>query len=183
VPVWLLIVGGVFGGLFAIKIMYLVATAGVLPMTQGALFVGTSQKRVDAFLDHTPMKPGQVLYDLGCGDGRVLRAAAKRYGVRAVGFEVNPMAWVLARIRTFGLRGVKVKFRDFRRTDLDRADVVFCYLFPDVMKSIVGKLEAELKPGARVASANFPISSWQPEAIVRPGTGRHADPIYFYQRP
>ena len=181
-PTWVLILAGIFGGLFALKIIYLVAAAGALPITRGAIFVGTPQKRVNFFLDHAPMEPGQVLYDLGCGDGRVLRTAAKRYKVRAVGFEVNPMAWVLARIRTFGLSGVTVRFKDFRRIDLKPADVVFCYLFPDVMKIIVPKLEAELKPGARVASANFPIPSWKPDAVIRPGPGRLGDPIYFYHR-
>ena len=168
------------GGLFALKMAYVLSTAGVLPLTRGALYVSTSSARIRAFLDAVPMSPGQVFYDLGCGDGRVLRAARRRYGIRAVGFEVNPMAFLNAGLRCLARPGVRVFWRDFRTVDLGRADVVFCYLFPDVMPGLEKKLEAELKTGARVVSCNFPLPGWRPEKVLRPSPARHADPIYVY---
>ena len=77
------------GSLFALKMAYVLCTALALPITQGALFVSTTKTRIAAFMDAVPMKTGQMLMDLGCGDGRVLRQAYKNYGVRAVGFEVK----------------------------------------------------------------------------------------------
>ena len=171
------------GGLFALKILYVVCTAGVLPFTQGALYVSTSQIRIRAFLDAVPMTPDHILYDLGCGDGRVLRAARRRYGVRGVGFEINPLAYVHALIRCLARPGLTVRWRDFRSADLAGADVVFCYLFPDMLKTIRPKLEKELRPGTRLVSCNFPLPQHSPSEVIRPEPARHSDPIYIYTWP
>ena len=64
--------------------------------------------RVAAFADAVPMKPGQLLVDLGCGDGRVLRMASKRYGVKTIGYEVNWMAYLIARLLCMGDRTIKI---------------------------------------------------------------------------
>lgn len=123
------------------------------------------------------------LYDLGCGDGRVLRAAVKRYGVQAVGLEVNPLAFLAARTLTLGCKGVRVRFENFWKADLSDADVVFCYLFPDLMERVATKLIRELKHGSRVVSCNFPLPGWKPARILRPAPARHGDPIYLYHIP
>ena len=127
------------------------------------------------------MKPGQVLVDLGCGDGRVLRRMHRRFDVAAVGYERNLLAYVNARMRCLGRRGITVRFRDFRKADLSGTDVVFFYLFPDVLPALSIKLSRELKPGAVVVSANFAIPNWRPERVLRSGCGRHGDPLYLYK--
>ena len=123
------------------------------------------------------------MVDLGCGDGRVLRAACRRYGVRAVGYEVNPMAFLVARFLSYREKRIEVKLKNFWREDLGDARIVFCYLFPDVMKKLARKLEKELRPGARVVSCNFPVPGWQPTQILHPDAERHSDPIYVYMCP
>jgi len=179
-PTWVFIIMIVFGTLFAVKLLYVVSTGGMLPVTRGALFVSTSPPRIQALLDALPMDPDHRLYDLGCGDGRILRAAVARYGVQAVGFEINPMAYLAARARCMGKKAISIRYGNFWNVDLGRADVVFCYLFPDLMERLGKKLARELQPGARVASCNFPLTGWTPIRVLHPSPRRHGDPIYLY---
>lgn len=170
------------GALFAVKMAYVISTAAALKRTRGALFVASAPARVDAFLDRAPLGPGTVLYDLGCGDGRVIRAAARRDAV-AVGFETNLFPFVLAKLRTMGQPLADVRWADFHRVDLSRADVVFCYLFPDALKDLAPKLDREIKPGAWVCSSHFPLPGRTADRIFRPAAGRNSDPIYMYRWP
>jgi len=169
------------GGLFTLKIAYVLCTALVLPVTQGALYVSTSQVRISSFIEAVPMNSGQLLIDLGCGDGRVLRRVQKAYGARTVGYEINPLAYLKARIQSIGLKDVEVRWRNFWNADLADADVVFCYLFPDVMKALSAKLKSDLKAGAVVVSCNFNLPGFRPDRILRPGSTLHYDPIYIYR--
>jgi len=178
---WVVLV--VSAGLFALKIAYVAGTALALPATQGALYVSTTRVRVRAFLDAVAMAPGQLLVDLGCGDGRVLREARRRYGVRAVGYELNLLALAKAKLLCLGVAGVAVRPGNFWRADLSGADVVFCYLFPDVMGRLAEKAAREMRPGALLVSCNFPLPGWAPERVLRPAGGRHHDPIFIYRIP
>ncbi len=178
---WVLIFIGVAGGLFAFKLVYAISVALALPATRGALYVSTPRRRIEAFADAVTMKPGQVLIDLGCGDGRVLRCIRKRFDVTAIGYELNLLAYLNARLRCLGRRGITVRFRDFRKADLSGADVIFCYLFPDVLPDLSVKLGRELRPGAVVVSANFTIPNWVPEQVLRIDHSRHNDPLYVYR--
>ena len=169
------------GLLFAAKMAYVVSTALVLPATRGALYVSTSRARIDAALDAVPMTADQLLVDLGCGDGRVLRRATDRYGVRAVGYELNPMAYLRARLRCMGNRRLSVVHANFWQVDIAGADVVFCYLFPDVMARLAGKLHAEAKTGLQVVSFNFPVPGIGPGRVMRPTGALNNDPIFIYR--
>ena len=166
---------------FVLKLAYVFCTALVLPTTRGALYVSTSRVRISAFLDAVPMKPGQLFVDIGCGDGRVLRKVRKRYGAKAVGYELNLLAYVKAKLWCLGLQNVEVKWRNFWTADLSKADVVFCYLFPDVMRDLSTKLKSNLKPGAVIVSCNFDLPGFIPEQVLRPGNSLHNDPIYVYR--
>ncbi len=180
---WIAIFFILAGGLFAVKIAYVLSTALVLPYTRGALYVSTSRKRITALFDTLPLQAGQTLVDLGCGDGRVLRQAHRRFGVQAVGYELNPLAYLKARLLCAGRSGIKVLRRDFLKAEFTDADMVFCYLFPDVMSDVAAKLKAELKAGATVASCNFAMPGFIPDRILRPQGGLHHDPIYIYRVP
>lgn len=180
-PDWICIFIILAGGFFALKIIYVLSVALVLPITKGALYVSTSRVRILAFIEAVPMKAGQLLVDLGCGDGRVLRMARKRYDVQAIGYELNPMAYLKARLLCLGIKGVEIRLQNFWAADLSDADVVFCYLFPDVMKVLSFKLRSELKPGAIIVSCNFALPDWIPEQVLRPGCSLHNDPIYVYR--
>jgi SAM-dependent methyltransferase len=178
---WIAIFFVLAGGLFVVKIAYVLSTALVLPYTRGALYVSTSRKRITALLDTLPLQAGQLLVDLGCGDGRVLRQAHRRFGVQAVGYELNPLAYLKARLLCAGHSGIKVLRRNFLKADCTDADMVFCYLFPDVMADVAAKLKAELKAGAIIASCNFAVPGFVPHRVLRPQGALHHDPIYIYR--
>jgi predicted RNA methylase len=104
------------------------------------------------------VEPGDVVYDLGCGDGRVIITAARRFGAQAVGIEVDPLRYLWCQLLITVLRlrkRVTVIFGDFFKQDLSDADVVTCYLLQDTNQKLVVKLLRELRPGARVVSNTF----------------------------
>ncbi len=176
--IWIFII--LAGGLFALKILYTLSIALVLPITQGALYVSTSRAKIASFINAVPMKPGQILVDLGCGDGRVLREAQKRYGVHTVGYEINPLAYLKARLLSIGFKNIQIRRQDFWKADLSQADVVFCYLYPDVMKKLAAKLTTGLKPGAIVVSSHFALPGFVPRKVLRLKRSRQNDPIFVY---
>ncbi len=180
-PTWIWIFIVIAGSLFAIKMAYVLCTAMALPTTQGALFVSTSRARIRAFIKAVPMKAGQILVDLGCGDGRILRQVHKSYQVRAIGYEVNLMAYLKARVLSFGFENIEIRHRNFWSANLSEADVVVCYLYPDVMEKLSAKLKANLKPGAVVVSYNFMLPGVEPSRILHPDGVRHSDPVYIYR--
>jgi len=182
-PVWVFIALTIIAILFVVTFLLSFSIVVVHPITKGAMFHPSARIRVRTFLDNVPMKEGELLIDPGCGDGRVLREARKRYKVRAIGFEINPLAYFLARLRNLGKRDIRVRFKNFWKVSFGDADLVFCYLFPDVMKRLKEKLEGELRPGCRVVSCNFPLPGWKYERIVRPDSSLHGDPIYLYRFP
>jgi SAM-dependent methyltransferase len=168
--------------LFAAKLLYVFSTVCVLPMTQGALYVSTARCRIDAALDLLPLTSTTRLVDLGCGDGRVLRMARRRGAGQVIGYELNPLAYLKARLLSIRDREITILHRNFWNADLGTADVVCCYLFPDVMARLADKLKRELRPGAIVISFNFPLRGLTtPSKVLRPGSGRHNDPIYLYR--
>jgi cyclopropane fatty-acyl-phospholipid synthase-like methyltransferase len=106
--------------------------------------------------------PGDVVYDLGCGDGRIIVTAARRYGSRAVGIEIDPLRylWCQLLITVLGLRDrVQIVYGDFFDQDLRDADVVTCYLLQDTNDKLERKFEQELRPGTRVVSHTFTFSN------------------------
>jgi SAM-dependent methyltransferase len=182
-PTWLVIIFTIMGTTAILKLLHAFAIVAVHPVTQGAMYTSTARVTIRKALDAVSLRPGEFFIDLGCGDGRVLREARKRYRSVCQGFEVNPIAFLIAKLLTFWRKGVKVSYRNFWRVDLKKADVVACYLFPDVMRRLGKKLAGELLPGARVISFNFPIPGWKPQSVLRVDSRLHNDPIYIYRIP
>ena len=128
------------------------------PQRKGAPYWPSSMKKVRKMLAMAEIKQGELVYDLGCGDGRVIVAAARRYGARAVGVEIEPFRffWCQILITVLGLRKrVRVVRRDLFSENLSDADVVFCYLLQRTNDRLEKKLIRELGPGARIVSNTF----------------------------
>lgn len=124
----------------------------------GAPWVPTSMSVVHKMLTIAEVGPEDLVYDLGCGDGRMIITAVRRYGARAVGIEVDPLRylWCQMLITIMGLRErVKIVFGDFFNQDLSAADVVTCYLLQDTNDRLEDKFRQELRPGTRVVSNQF----------------------------
>jgi len=148
-------------------------------------YVASPQKVVDRMLELSGIKPGETLYDLGCGDGRVLIAAVEKYRANAIGVEIDPK--VAARARTWiSKAGVENQARviqgDLLKVDLTGADVVVIYLARQLNEELRPRLEKYLKPGARVVSHDYPVAGWKPTKVDRsPGPSSHV--IYLYEMP
>jgi ribosomal protein L11 methylase PrmA len=129
------------------------------------IYVPTPQEVVEDMLRLANVRKGDVLYDLGSGDGRIPVTAAKLYGVRAVGIDIDPERIREARenARRNGVEHL-VQFRqqDLFEADFREASVVTLYLLPDLNLKLQPLLQAQLKPGARVVSHQFDMGDWKP---------------------
>jgi SAM-dependent methyltransferase len=132
------------------------------------IYVPTPHETVDAMLALGEVKPGDVLYDLGSGDGRIPIAAAKRFKVRGVGIEINPerIAEAEANAKAEGVTEL-VQFRneDLFTADFSDATVITLYLLPSLNEKLMPRL-LELKPGTRIVSHAFEMGDWEPEKTV-----------------
>lgn len=147
------------------------------------IYVPTSHATVEAMLALGEVGPGDILYDLGSGDGRIPIAAAKRFGIRAVGIEIDPELLGQARANARAARvGRLVSFRrqDLFRADFREATVVTLYLLPELNLRLRPRLLAELRPGARIVSHAFDMGDWEPEKVVELAGG---DRIYLWRVP
>ena len=169
--------------LVGVKVIYVLSAVIALPKTGGALFCFTHSSKIDAILDSIPMKRGDKIVDLGCGDGRFLAAASKRYNITGIGYDVNFLAVFMARFRfLFSPAAIKIIRKNFFNVSLSDKDIIFCYLFPDVMEKLASKLEGEMKEGALLVSCNFPLPGWTPVSILTADHGFQKDPIYIYRK-
>lgn len=147
-----------------------------------APFVPSTVKLTEAMLELAKVTKDDLVYDLGSGDGRLVITAAKKYGARGVGVEIDPKLVRLSRenARRAGVAD-RVKFirQDLFRTDLSGATVVTLYLRPEVNLRLRPKLLRELRPGARVVSNTFDMGDWQPD--VKQAVG--LETIYYWVIP
>jgi len=131
-----------------------------------ALYLPTPQRVVDAMLRLANVGADDVLYDLGSGDGRIPITAARRYGIRAVGIELDARKIAEARCnaRESGVEQ-RVKFRqaDVFEADFREASVVTLFLFPEMNRRLRPRLRAELAPGTRIVSHRFDLGDWPPD--------------------
>jgi SAM-dependent methyltransferase len=112
------------------------------------------------------VQPGEVVYDLGCGDARMLILAARRYGARGVGVEIDLLRVLLARLLVclWGVsRQVDIYHADINDAELSTADIVVLFLSPEVNSRLKSKLAEELRPTARVVSYQHCIPGWKPK--------------------
>lgn len=146
--------------------------------------VPTPQIIVDRMLEAAHVKPGDVVYDLGSGDGRVLITAVQKYGAKAVGIEIDPdqVEKARSRVHLLGLDNrITVLHASALRADLRPADVVTLYFLTSTNEKLKPNLERCLRPGTRVVSNQFPIKGWKPAeaVIVKMGAMEHT--IYVYR--
>ena len=156
--------------LFAISISWTVF--------RGAPWIPAGVKTVLKMLVLAKIKPGELVYDLGCGDGRIIVSAVTRFDARAVGIEIDPLryAWVKLLVKLMRIADkAEIIFGDFFKQDLSQADVVTCYLLQPTNEKLEAKLLRELKPGTRVVSYTFTFPNMKLVAHDR------GSKIYCYQ--
>ena len=129
-------------------------------------FVPTPDPVIDAMLRMAEVGPDDVVYDLGCGDGRIVVAAARDFGARAVGIDIDPerVQEARARARREGVADrVEIRQGDLFTADVSEATVVTLYLLQELNEKLRPKLQRELKPGTRIVSQSFDMGEWKPE--------------------
>jgi SAM-dependent methyltransferase len=137
-------------------------------------FAPTRQAVADAMLALAGVTAGDVVYDLGSGDGRIVILAAQKYGARGVGVELDPRLVEISRqVAREGEVAERVSFieGDLFTADVSRATVVMLYLSTDINRRLEPKLRRELAPGARIVSHQFPMGNWVPDQTVRAEDG------------
>jgi ribosomal protein L11 methylase PrmA len=162
----------------------LLAQAQRQPASQSpdVIFVPTPQEVVEDMLRLANVQKGDVLYDLGSGDGRIAITAAKKYGVKATGIDIDPVRIQEAteNAKKAGVTSlVQFKQENLFTANFKDATIITLYLLPDLNVKLRPKLWNELKPGTRIVSHQFEMGSWKPEKTLE-SNGRT---IYFWTVP
>ncbi len=154
-----------------------------------APYVGTPHKVARHMLTLAEVKTEETVYDLGCGDGRLVIMAAQEFGAKGVGVELRGdlVKQARERVSEFHLEGrVKIVQADLFNVDVSPADVVTLYLTTSANTKVKPKLESQLKPGVRVVSHDYEIVGWKPIKVDRfcevPQLGYPTHTLYLYRR-
>lgn len=140
----------------------------IVPAFYGPPSVPTRMNRIRKALQLANLQPGETVYDLGAGDGRVLLIAASEFHANAVGVEVGPVQCLLIKLRA--LRSgqtdkIRVKWGSYFKVDLKDADVAFIYATSKETTKLMGHLKNQMKPGSRLVSISADFPEWEPTTI------------------
>jgi hypothetical protein len=153
--------------------------SSVITHRYGAPYVPLERDVVDLMVTYAALKPGETVYDLGSGDGRILIAACSSCDVHGIGYEV---AWYPLWLSKWNIRRkmlndrIRVERRNFFEVDLSDADVIMLYQTPIVQRKLVPKFKRELKSGTRIIAARYPIEGWEPQQVD--ASAKY--PVYVY---
>jgi SAM-dependent methyltransferase len=167
-------------------LLWIVASCSLPVWTAGEVpYVPTPPEVVDRMLEMAQVKSGDLIYDLGSGDGRILIEAAKKYGAKGVGIEIDPGLVKKAQDNAFREKVdhlVEFRVQDALTVDVSPATVVTLYMLPEFNAKLRPIFDRELKPGSRVVSHDFEIQGWIPDEIDHvKGDFIHDHTIYLFK--
>jgi protein-L-isoaspartate O-methyltransferase len=149
-----------------------------------APYIPSPQVVVDRMLEAARVRPGETVYDLGSGDGRIVITAAQKFKAYAVGVEISHdlCSATTAKVKSLGLEDkIKIVQGNALRVDLSPADVVTLYLLTSSNEKLKPNLEKYLKPGSRVVSHDFEFRGWTPVDTVKVSSDGHTHTIFVYE--
>ena len=152
----------------------------IVPFFYQLPWVPTAKDRARKALKMAKLQPGETVYDLGAGDGRILLLAAEEFGAKAIGVEASPLQYLVAVARSFfsgNRQNIQVRRENFYKADFSDADVLFAYMTPDHAIRFQDKFVAQLKPGARVVMIAFDFPHWMPSDVDQDNL------IFMYEMP
>jgi len=148
-------------------------------------FVRSTPEVIDRMLEMARVKAGDLIYDIGSGDGAIIIRAAKKYGVRGVGIEIDEDLVLKARSNAFREKVehlVEFRAQDAFTVDISPATVVTLYMLPDFNAKLRPILDRQLKPGTRVVSHDYPIEGWVPDRVEDvKGTFMHDHKVLLFE--
>ena len=134
------------------------------------IYVPTPQNAVEKMLDMAKVTKDDLVFDLGCGDGRIVATAAKKFGAKGVGVDLNPVRIKESNetVKKFGVgKLVEIRYGNALKVkDLDKATVICLYMLPEFMEKLEPIVKAKLKPGARIVAHDFPFPHWKADQSV-----------------
>ena len=148
-----------------------------------APYMPTPHPVVDAMLKLAKVRRDDVVYDLGCGDGRIVIAAARYYGARGVGVDIDPrlVHEANAAANAAGVSGrARFAVQDLFETDFSEATVITLFLYPEMNARLLPKFRSQLRPGTRIVSHQFRIGDWQPDRIEAARFANRGYPIFLW---
>ncbi len=147
-----------------------ISSAWSVMVKNEAPFVPLGKEALEAVVEHLGLGERSVFFDLGCGDGRILLAVAKKYpGAEFIGVERSLLPFLLAKTRTFFWgrgRNIKVVRKNIFEIDPSSATHIFCYLFPEQTKKLLPRLQQNLRPGTKVIVCDFCFSEKDPDQVI-----------------
>lgn len=153
------------------------------PLRPDIAYIPTPEDVVDALLDLAQVGPKDVLYDLGCGDGRLLIRAAQRWGTRGVGIDIDParIAQTQSIVKAHDLsEQIELRQENLYNTDLQPATVVAIYLLPHLNLRLRSRLWQQLQPGSRVVSHQFDMGDWVPNKVMHLPESEEESTLYLW---
>jgi SAM-dependent methyltransferase len=162
------------------------ACAQPQPKEPDVEYVPTPHNVVGEMLQLLAVQPTDIVYDLGCGDGRIVITAAKRYKARGVGIDIDPQRIKQSRAnarRAGVVNRVKFLQQDLFETDIREASVVALYLLPGLNVKLRPKLLSDLRPGTRVASHDFDMGDWHPDQVIYVPGSAYEHTVYYWVIP
>jgi hypothetical protein len=142
----------------------------IIPASSGVPWIPTRTPRIRKALQLANLQSGELLMDLGAGDGRVLQIAASEFGAHALGIEIGPLQCLLGWLRIVASGNsdrAMIRWGNFHNSNLRDADVIFIYLTSTQTVILERKLAQELRPGSRVVSISADFPGWQPSGVDR----------------
>ena len=150
------------------------------------IYVPTEQDVVEKMLEMAKVKKDDIVYDLGCGDGRIVCTAAKKYGAKGVGIDIDPdrIRDCMATMKKFGVTKEQVEIRQgdaLKVKDLERATVIALYMLPEFMRKLEPQLK-RLKPGTRIVAHDYRFPETEPDQVIefQPAAGGRAKFLYLW---
>jgi hypothetical protein len=172
------------------NLLLLLVSGGVLLMLATAVinilmmvpYVPSRKRVVKHLVGIAQLKEGEKVYDLGCGDGRILIEAGKQAKVNAVGYEAAPIPYLLAIVRRLISRSkFRISMKNFFKQNLSDANVIFCYLGPDCANRLAAKFKKECRPGTRVYSHTFTIDALNLKKSWPKNPAQKLPSIFYYE--
>lgn len=168
--------------LFFLGFTLLLLITVLVNIVSGAPFVPSNGRTVDLMLKEAKFKKGERVYDLGCGDGRLLIRAEKRYGIQGIGYENAPIAYLLGRLNKLIHRSsIDLRFGNLFRANLKDADAILMYLGPDLQKKLIHKFKKECRPGTRLISNTFHLPGFTPVKKIERDRKKRTQTVYLYK--